>query len=130
VVAVTNSGEESGHIIEGEHMNAAQKQRILDVIARDAEIRFNYVNKEGQFCVIGGLADEIGVSRKRLEYGFKQVVTVVTFAGELRTAYGLTTNQLRQLQRANDKHESRQLRQESLARVVDQFYVNDEPVTA
>lgn len=115
-------------------MNQPQKDRLLAVIERDAEIREQYVNLKGQFCIIGGMLDDAGVNVvERFECETTQNTARVdgdSFSFSLRllllTTFGLAAYQLATLQKINDRSILRSQRQGGLKRFVNSILVSDE----
>lgn len=108
-------------------MDTKQRDRILSVIKRDAAIRYSYVNGQGEFCIIGGLLDEMGVDVKRELFRTRKnrvgVQSLYWHFPMLKEVFGLNLRQLNNLQEINDTTTSRIIRQDKLRRLVDAMSV-------
>jgi len=115
---------------------ALRKKAIIAAIMNDAEIRYNYINLEGQTCVIGGLARVAGVpdsvlrqaASGNISYGKNDVnnpynsdapnvyKAIKTIRRAITRRFGLTIREQYVLQKVNDrfKDDQRTARQAEL----------------
>ena len=107
-------------------MNQEQKDRILSVIDRDAAIRQRYINNKGEFCVIGGLLDEIGVNVKRFygTYRNQSRIGNLPYLQDLHDILGLTPGRAELLQITNDCGETQEKRRIDLRKLVNSWKVS------
>lgn len=120
-------------------------KRILKVIEKDAEIQFKYVNDEGETCIIGGMAKEVGIKLEApIYYTHPQSpdfgVTHLGISSKednkiliglrnqlLRKYPQISLKELRELQRINDAFSDRQNRKDALTDQVNEWIesIND-----
>ena len=107
-------------------MNQEQKDRILSVIDRDAAIRERYINTKGETCVIGGLAEEIGIDLWCLYRTHNNPARIQSlwFCQDLQKEFGLTVGELERLQNCNDHNSIRKIRKEKLRDLVNSWEVS------
>jgi len=110
-------------------MTPEQKDRILSVIERDAAIRGRYVNGDGEFCIIGGLLDEMGVDVKaelfRTTKNTRSIKELV-WLDQLQETFGLAKYQLISLQDINDGTITRTIRQSILRQCIEAIWSEQE----
>lgn len=97
-----------------------QANRIQNVIAEDATIRFSYQEIKGT-CVLGGLA--VAADIELPEQVNAQIAALDGFADALAEEYGLTIDQLDQLQYMNDCIEEMGARRRGLIDLVERWAV-------
>ena len=117
-------------------MNKQQKQEIIDIIKKDAEIT-EYYYRHGETCVIGGLALACGVPIETLINACSAFIhtkddttanpngaaaAVEAIRAGLAKRYGLTEDEMRELQQVNDWHDDREERQQRLIDKVEEFW--------
>lgn len=88
-------------------MTAKQRQKLINVIKKDATLCGQYLGKPrtGDACVIGGMALAIKVPRKDLERAEGEHISTGALewlVEKLSDAYGLNEDQLSELQQLND----------------------------
>lgn len=109
-------------------MNKVQRDRLLAIIDKDAEIAGQYRNTEGQMCIIGGIFNEI--VPKALDYIADEHngdgILSLPEADIIVENFGLSYPQILQLQEINDAHQDRPRRQTSLAEYVNSIPVEDD----
>ena len=94
-------------------MNQTQKEKLLAVVEKDAKIRLKYIDEHGDMCFIGGLLDEIGY-KVQSNWGGTAINRMPRISRKLEEAYGLSSDEVRMLQRLNDNNISRCARQNKL----------------
>lgn len=77
---------------------------VIAILEQDCKIPHAYINDAGETCAIGALALAAGVSPQALKVnGFNlSIVAKPDFAMPIMAKFGLTLDQQREIQRAND----------------------------
>ena len=109
-------------------MTDEQKEKIKDVIRKDATGRRMLVRthsmalrlKKPEYCVMGGLAHEIGVTHRQMHGKAELGFTRGAWAA-VEKAYGLTPGFANWLVRVNDHYWALNPRREALIALVDAF---------
>lgn len=111
------------------------KQELIDILMADAKLRYEYADKEGNTCAIGGIAVKFGWSGKPLRGGYPgdkpngrgiryEIFARHNLAKAMRKAqehFGLDVYQLQELQRTNDAHQEKYDRHQALKELVESW---------
>lgn len=101
-------------------MNIKQKTKILEIIENNCTIRYQYKGGPGEHCIIGGLAEAIGIMDKTLELsdGYSFDTELKPYLKKISMEFGLRFDDLHELQRINDTNEDIQKRREKLKKYI------------
>ena len=93
-------------------MNQAQYVRAHTILKNDCKIRYRYVNKNGETCAIGALAEavDVKVTTGYRTRGNAQRIGDIQNARSLAREFGLSVDELSDIQDVNDRHSSRKRR--------------------
>jgi len=111
-------------------MNLNQKQEIIDIIKGDCKISSMYIDSNNCTCAIGALALAAGVSKTDLIIAGAKSITneycdsTITILEATQKKFGLSPNNLREIQIRNDCNNSSFARQERILE-----YLNNLPIT-
>lgn len=96
------------------------KQELIDILMNDAKLQFEYADKEGNTCAIGGIAAAFGWNPKPLKGEINQQgvdallkKSRASIMPPLKKAieyFGLTKEQVKALQRCNDAFSDTEVR--------------------
>lgn len=104
-------------------MNASQKERLLKVVENDAKICFQYMDASDQTCIIGGLLVEVGMSADEIkglgDFRVKSLLPTAFFG--VSQTFGVSLDQLSDLQVVNDVWGERAVRQAALRKVIESW---------
>ena len=88
-------------------MNIEQRDKLIELINADCTLRCNYLNAQGDTCVIGKMAQAAGIDNSVLsDAGSKGIghMILASFCLTICNFWGLTTEQLQQMQIINDDY--------------------------
>ena len=101
-------------------MTKKMKAEICSVIAQDATLRCRYRGEqEGQMCVLGGLGHHAGIPLPQGKHNIKEIAYLRVFARALTKRYGLTLEELSELQYINDSNLDIKKRRAALIKYVE-----------
>lgn len=103
------------------------KEKILEVINKDAKVKNRYITPKGSTCAIGGLLQAAGFDVSRLEpYNTMSVVALMTRADVgpeisqvLKEHYDISWVQAQDIQIANDKRDKPSTRRDAIRRYLE-----------
>ena len=102
-------------------MNQKQYELAFSILKNDCKIRHRYVNKNGETCAIGALAEATGVwvTPGYHKYGNSRKIGLHNGGGRLAGKFGLSLTELSYIQEANDAHSSRERRVKAVLEALD-----------
>lgn len=101
-------------------MNPTQKQKIVTVISEDCQITHKYVNELGQTCAIGALCLATDLELPEFDdMENSESISCVWFCQDLMMHYGLSEQNLIEIQNLNDTRPTPEERRQAILKYLE-----------